>query len=232
MSEFSFSVLIATYEGDDPDDLERALQSVINQTVQPDEIVVVADGPLTSELEGVLDDLDEKHPDLFCQTSLSNNCGLGAALKHGVEVCSYEWIARMDADDVAVEDRFERQLEYINEHPGMDVVGGYIREFDENPDCVNRVREVPTTHEEIAAAGRFRCPMNHPSVMFRRRAVIDAGNYQEYGFISRDDPGRDVFAHIRDIESGVLAEGIAVQFELTMGERGPRAQSIRCVETD
>ncbi|MHC3437905.1 glycosyltransferase [Natrialbaceae archaeon A-gly3] len=180
MNSIQFSVLIATYEGDDPDDLARALRSVIDQTVQPDEIVVVADGSLTPELDAVLDEMDEKHPDLFQRTALSNNRGLGAALNHGVEICSHEWVARMDADDVAVENRFERQLVYITEHPETDVVGGYIGEFDENPDYVNRVREVPTTHEEIAATGRFRCPMNHPSVMFRRRAVIDAGNYREY----------------------------------------------------
>ncbi len=178
MTSIQFSVLIATYEGDDSDDLARALRSVIDQTVQPDEIVVVADGPLTSELDAVLDEMDEERPDLLKRTSLPNNRGLGAALNHGVEVCSHEWVARMDADDIAVKDRFERQLKYISEHPGTDVVGGYIGEFDEDPEHIETIREVPTTPEEIRSAARFRCPLNHPTVLFRRSAVLDVGNYR------------------------------------------------------
>ncbi len=180
MSEFSFSVLIATYEGDDPDDLERALQSVINQTVPPDEIVVVADGPLTQQQDTVLTKLAEEHPGLFHRTSLLTNRGLGAALSHGVETCSYEWIARMDSDDVAVDDRFERQIEYLRDNPEADAVGGYIGEFETDPTDVIHVREVPLSHNAIKDLGRFRCPMNHPSVMFRRQAVLNAGNYREY----------------------------------------------------
>ena len=117
MSDPQFSVLIATYEGDDADDLERAIRTVIDQTVRPDEVVVVEDGPVTPELDGVLDELMAKYPDLLRRTSLSHNQGLGAALNHGVEVCAHEWVARMDSDDVAVTDRFERQLEYINHLP-------------------------------------------------------------------------------------------------------------------
>ena len=178
MSDREFSVLIATYEGDDPGDLSRALQSVTDQTVRPDEIVVVADGPLTAELEAALDDFESAHPDLLTRTSLSTNQGLGAALNHGVETCSHEWIARMDSDDIAVENRFEQQLDHLDKNPETDVLGGYIGEFDRNPGDLNQVREVPTTCEEIASMGRFRCPMNHPSVMFRRSAAIEAGNYR------------------------------------------------------
>jgi len=178
MPDQQFSVLIATYEGDDPDELLRALQSVINQTIKPDEIVVVADGPLNEGLNSVLNGVESAYPDLITQISLPTNQGLGAALNHGVKACSHEWIARMDADDIAVQNRFERQLEYIDDHPETDVLGGYIGEFDNNPADLNQIREVPTSCEDIASMGRFRCPMNHPSVMFRRSAVIEAGNYR------------------------------------------------------
>ncbi|WP_066414390.1 glycosyltransferase [Halorubrum aethiopicum] len=178
MSDRQFSVLIATYEGDDPDDLSRALQSVIDQTVRPDEIVVVADGPLTAELEAALDDFESAHPDLLTRTALSTNQGLGAALNHGVETCSHEWIARMDSDDIAVEDRFEQQFEYLDENPETDVLGGYIGEFSDDPDDIETVREVPTTPDRIRSMARFRCPLNHPTVMFRRSAVLEVGNYR------------------------------------------------------
>ncbi|MFC6752976.1 glycosyltransferase [Halorubrum tibetense] len=178
MSDPQFSVLIATYEGDDADDLERAIRSVIDQTVRPDEVVVVEDGPVTPALDGVLDELMAEYPGLLRRTSLSRNQGLGAALNHGVETCSHEWVARMDSDDVAVADRFERQLEYISEHPETDVVGGYIGEFSEDPTTIETVREVPATPEEVRSAARFRCPLNHPTVLFRRSAVLGVGNYR------------------------------------------------------
>ncbi|OYR83508.1 glycosyl transferase family 2 [Halorubrum ezzemoulense] len=178
MSSQQFSVLMATYEGDEPDDLSRAIQSVTDQTVLPDEIVVVADGPLNTELEAILDDFESTYPDILTRTALSTNQGLGAALNHGVETCSHEWIARMDSDDIAVNDRFERQLHHLDKNQEIDVLGGYIGEFDQNPDDLNQIREVPTTHDGIASMGRFRCPMNHPSVMFRRSAVIEVGNYR------------------------------------------------------
>ncbi|MGQ3330845.1 glycosyltransferase [Halorubrum sp. FL23] len=174
----SFSVLLCTYAGDDAPELGRALESIFDQTVQPAEVVIVADGPLTDELEDVLADLEEKYPETLRQVSLSSNQGLGAALRRGVQECSHEWVARMDSDDIAIEDRFERQLGYINQHPETDVVGGYIGEFSTDPDRIETVREVPTTSKAIRSSARFRCPLNHPTVMFRRSAVLDVGNYR------------------------------------------------------
>lgn len=178
MTSVQFSVLIATYEGDDPNDLLRALQSVIDQTVPPNEVVVVADGPLSPDLEGVLEEIGEEHPNLLRRTSLSDNRGLGAALNHGVKTCSHEWIARMDSDDVAVEDRFERQIEYITENSETDVVGGYIGEFEQDPTRIETIREVPTSPDELRSTAQVRNPLNHPTVMFRRSAVLDVGNYR------------------------------------------------------
>lgn len=178
MTNDSFSVLLSTYEGDDPEGLERALNSVVNQTVRPDEIVVVADGPITEALESVLDEFEYEYGELLSRTSLAVNRGLGAALRHGVEVCSHDLVARLDADDVAREKRFERQLSYLENHPEVDVLGGYIAEFLETPEQIQTVREVPTTPEGVRSKARFRSPVNHPSVMFRRDAVLDAGNYR------------------------------------------------------
>lgn len=177
MSDLRFSVLIATYEGDDPEGLSQSLRSVLDQTVQPDEIVIVEDGPLTPELEGVLDELETAHPGLIVRTALPTNQGLGAALKHGVETCSHEWIARMDADDIAVPNRFEQQLDYLESHPDTDVLGGYIGEFADDPANINTVREVPLEEEKLKPAARFQNPLNHPTVIFRREAVLEVGNY-------------------------------------------------------
>jgi hypothetical protein len=84
----------------------------------------------------------------------------------------------MDADDVAVNDRFEQQLEYLSSNPGVDVVGGYIGEFRNEPEKIDQIRKVPLEAAEVKPYSRFRCPTNHPTVMFRRESVLDAGNYQ------------------------------------------------------
>lgn len=178
MSHEPFSVLLAIYEGDDPDALRRSLDSVFDQSVEPDEVVVVEDGPITPALEAVLQEFEQERPDVLVRTALETNQGLGAALNHGIQACSHDLVARHDADDVAMSDRFELQLEYLAEHPEVDVVGGYIAEFSSNPENVGTVREVPSEPDEVRSYAKYRCPMNHPSVMYRRQSVLEAGNYR------------------------------------------------------
>ena len=178
MSDDSLSVLLPTYEGDEPEGLNRSLTSIVEQTVKPDEIVVVRDGSLTAELNLILDEFKDEHRDLLHQTSLPENKGLGAALRHGVTECSHDLVARMDADDRSRTKRFEHQIAYFEDNPEIDVLGGYVAEFSDSPDQTQTVREVPTTPEAVRSKARFRCPINHPTVMFRRQAVLDAGNYR------------------------------------------------------
>lgn len=174
----AFSVLISVYEKDNPEHFKLALQSVIDQTVSPDEILLVADGPLTDSLYSVIDDFLTKYPNIIRRVQLEDNQGLGAALQIGVKECAHDIVARMDADDVAVSDRFEQQLEYLSSNPNVDVVGGYIGEFEKDPKDIHQVREVPLEADEVASFSRFRCPANHPTVMFRRDSVLKAGNYR------------------------------------------------------
>ena len=178
MTLSAFSVLICVYEKDDPEHFRLALQSVIDQTVVPDELLLVADGPLTDSLHSVIDDFQSDYPDIVRMVQLVTNQGLGAALQTGVEECTHDIVARMDADDVAVSDRFEQQLKYLSSNPDVDVVGGYIGEFQDDPEKINQVREVPLEADEVESFSRFRCPTNHPTVMFRRESVLEAGNYR------------------------------------------------------
>ncbi|MFP8958341.1 glycosyltransferase [Natrialbaceae archaeon A-CW3] len=180
MEENKFSVLLPTYKGDKPESLQRSIISLLNQTLTPNEIVIVADGSLTPELKTVLNRLESTYPELIMRTSLPNNQGLGAALNHGVKVCSHELIARLDSDDVALENRFEQQISYLAENPNIDVLGGHVAEFSNSPDEIDTIRKVPISPEEVRSHARFRCPINHPSVMFRRSAVLDAGNYGSF----------------------------------------------------
>lgn len=172
-----FSVLLCVYKEDSPDYLRQALESVINQTASPDEIVIVEDGPLTDSLRATISEFQREYEELTT-VSLSVNQGLGAALETGVRTCTYDLVARMDSDDISVHDRFEQQLNHISSNPDVDVVGGYIGEFRDNPQNVVQVRKVPTDADELESFSRFRCPTNHPTVMFRRESVLAAGNYR------------------------------------------------------
>ncbi|WP_304708934.1 glycosyltransferase [uncultured Rikenella sp.] len=174
-----YSILISVYHREQPEFLETALSSVFDQTVLPDEVVLVKDGPLTPGLDAVISRYAALHPELHVIT-LPENVGLGAALNEGLKHCSYDLVARMDSDDICVNDRFERQLNIFSQHPECDIVGGWIDEFSNDPHCPEAVRQLPETHEEIGRFFRIRSPVNHVTVMFRRSAVLAAGGYQPF----------------------------------------------------
>lgn len=180
LSNRSFSVLISVYEGDQPDHFRTSLESVVDQTVLPDEVLVVKDGPLPDDLDSVVKEFGTSYPETFKRVSLNKNQGLGKALQTGVRLCSHDLIARMDADDVSVPDRFEEQLRYLELNPKVDVLGGYVSEFDKDPGTADRIRAVPQDANEVQEFAKSRCPTNHPTVIFRRDAVLEAGNYRPW----------------------------------------------------
>lgn len=190
------SVLMSTYHGDVPGQLDGAIASVIGQTRPPDEIIIVEDGPITDSLASVLNKWREKFPALFRIVALHTNVGLGATLKAGMEKCSYEIVARMDADDISIPDRFEKQLLFLKENPDISVVTCWIGVFQDDPDDILYERRVPVTHEEIRKLAKFRSPINHPASMFRRSAAISAGNYPAWR------KGQDYFLWARMLQAG------------------------------
>ena len=178
--DFRFSVLIPVYYKEKPEYFSEALASVINQTLKPNEIVVVKDGPLTDGLEEVLAKYDATNPGLFKIVSLETNQGLGVALAKGVEECSYELIARMDSDDISRSDRFEKQIAEFEKDPDLDICGSQIAEFVNNRNNIVSIRRVPIIDIDIKKFQKFRTSFNHPSVIFRKSTVLSAGNYQSY----------------------------------------------------
>ena len=177
MSSTPFSVLMSVYRKESPEFLREALDSVFDQTAVPAEVVLVEDGPLTDELHALLDDYGNSHPELK-RVPLPENRGLGLALQEGILHCSNELVARMDTDDISVATRFERQLAEFEKNPGIDICGSHIKEFEETPDHIVAERRVPLTHDDCKRYQRRRDAFNHVSVMFRKSAVLKAGNYQ------------------------------------------------------
>lgn len=173
-----FSVLMSVYYKEKPEFLKQSIDSVLNQTCKPTEIVLVKDGPLTDELEAVLKKVDEENPDLLHFVPLSENVGLGKALARGVQECSYELIARMDTDDLAVPDRFERQLKEFELNPQLDICGSHIKEFETDIKNPTGARKVPIEDADIKEYQKRRDAFNHMTVMYKKSKVLAAGNYQ------------------------------------------------------
>lgn len=172
-----FSVLMSVYRNDNPDYFRLAVESIYDrQTRKPQEIVIVVDGPLSQKLNHQLVQLCERIPEIRT-VFLQENQGLGKALRIGMERVHNEFVARMDSDDIALPDRFEKEIGFLEANPECAMVGGQISEFIDSPDNIVGKREVPCSNDEIYAWMRKRCPFNHMTVAFRRSKVLEAGNY-------------------------------------------------------
>lgn len=174
--DVNFSVLMSVYYKDTPVFLEAALNSILDQSVVPSEIILVKDGVLTPELDIVIESFS-KCTECLKVITLEKNMGLGEALKQGLTHCSHEYVARMDSDDISVYNRFELQLEFLSKNKDVALVGGNIEEFDKLPGDLKQFRSLPETYEQILKISKFRSPVNHPTVMFRKSAVLKCGSY-------------------------------------------------------
>lgn len=189
----SFSVLISVYAKERPEYLSAALDSVFDQSLPPDEVVLVEDGRLTKELYGVIKQKQKLYPNLKI-VQLEKNQQLGRALAKGLEVVNHELVARMDSDDIAVRERFEMQYQYMVNNPQIAVVGGYIKEFNDQGTW-NKIKQVPLEEKDIYQYMRYRNPLNHVTVMFRKHAVMQAGGYQHYPFLEDYYLWNRMYAH-------------------------------------
>jgi len=178
-NNINFSVLLSVYFKENPLFLKQALESTWhNQTLKPNEIVVVKDGPLTEELDMVIADFAKVA--LVTIVALEKNQGLGAALNIGLTHCKHEIIARMDSDDICYPYRFQKQIEFLSKNPTIDLISSWIDEFIETPDHIISTRKLPEFHSEIQIYAKKRCPVNHPVVVFKKSAVLKAGGYQHF----------------------------------------------------
>ena len=175
-----YSVLMTIYKKDEAEYFRQSLLSMLRQTSAPNEVVIIVDGPITNELQAVIDEADNNYPNVIKEISLPKNVGLGCALKIGVKKCKNELIARMDADDISLPERCKLQLKAFANNPQLDIVGYSIREFSGSIENIVGERKVPETNEEIYRFAKLRDPFNHPTVMFRKSKVISSGNYGEY----------------------------------------------------
>lgn len=173
-----YSVLMSVYYKEQPQYLKDSIQSMIDQTVTSNDFVLVCDGKLSDELNEVIDLFNTEYQGEFNVIRLPENRGQGYALNVGLSHCKNSLIARMDSDDIAYPSRCELQLKCFNND--VDIVSAAVEEFLNDINNIVATRVLPETHEEILKFSKRRNPFNHPCVMFRKEAVLKAGNYQDF----------------------------------------------------
>ncbi|WP_286735605.1 MULTISPECIES: glycosyltransferase [Sphingobacterium] len=169
----SFSVLISCFVKDNPNQLDKCLKSISEQSLRADEIVFVKDGPLTDSLESVLNSYKDSLPFKFI--SFDVNHGLGYSLNKGLLECSFDIVIRMDTDDICLVDRFKRQFEYMSHNPHVDILGGWAYDIDQNDNIIAE-RKYPSCCDDIYKL-MWTNPLIHPTICFRRSRIIEIGSY-------------------------------------------------------
>ena len=164
------------YFREQPENLDLAIESLLSQSLVPDEIVLVLDGPIGKSLQTIIEKYEQSP--LFKVLPLSRNKGVGVARKIAIQHAKYDVIALMDSDDIACKQRFEKQIKKIDEKEA-DVIGAWIEEFAHKPGDLGTIRKLPPQHEEIFKFGKWRMPVNNVTLMFTRQAYEAAGGYTE-----------------------------------------------------
>lgn len=168
---------MSVWGGDDPHYLATAFRSVVHdQTLPPDDVVLVQDGPVPPLLADTITGLIHESPVPTTLLALEDNVGLGLALDQGMAACAHDIVARMDADDIALPHRFAVQVPIIV--GGVDLLGSSLLEFGTGPDDIVGKRVPPIDPDDIVAYSRFHQPFHHPTVVYRRSAVEAAGGYR------------------------------------------------------
>ena len=180
-----FSVIMSIYKSDVPELVRVALDSLLQQTLLPNEIVIVADGPVPYQLEAEVQSLKFKVQSLGLPIEVTylpqeKNGGLGEAMRIAAEAAKYDYLARMDSDDICLPDRFEKQMKCFEEDPELSLVGGMITEFDGEPENIIAKRILPLEDAEIKKMMRGRCAVNHVTVIFKKADLMKSGNYQPF----------------------------------------------------
>lgn len=196
-----YSVLMSVYQRERADNLRAAMNSIWAQTVKPNDFVLVCDGPLTTELDAVIEEMQQAHPELQV-VRLEKNSGLGNALNIGIKHCKNELVARMDSDDISHPDRCEKQLIIFRDNPELSICSGTVQEFTDSTEKIEAERTLPENQEKILEFAKKRNPFNHPCVMYKKQAVEAAGGYQDFFLLE------DYYLWIHMLQNGVIGYNI------------------------
>lgn len=195
-SDLKYSVLMSVYAKEKADYLRLAMNSIWDQSAPADDFVLVCDGPLGPELDAVVSEMQDSHPETLQVVRLKENGGLGNALNTGIKYCRNELVARMDSDDISRRDRCSRQLDVFKNDPSVGICSGTVEEFSVSPEIIETSRFLPETQEEILVFAKNRNPFNHPCVMYKKSEVEAAGGYLDFYLLE------DYYLWVRMLQSG------------------------------
>lgn len=174
-----YSILMSVYYKEKPIWLKESIESMLSQTTMAEEFFIIKDGPLTKELDAVINSYAEKYPQLFTILALEKNIGLGPALAEGVKNCRNEIIIRMDSDDYSVPERCEKLLTELEKHPECGIIGSFEVEFCDDMNNPVAIHRVPESSEQICSFMRRRCALLHPTVLYKKSVILDCDNYHD-----------------------------------------------------
>lgn len=174
-----FSVAMCVYKGDNSVHFSKALESVLDQTFIPDEVVLVVDGKIPQDIEKVIKRYCEKSSNLKV-IYLDKNYGHGYARKIGLDNCRNNLVALMDSDDIAKKNRFEIQIREFQKDKNLSIVGSNISEFIGEETNLVAIRDVPKDDLEIKKYIKKRCPFNQMTVMLKKEDVYKSGGYLDW----------------------------------------------------
>lgn len=200
-NKLNYSVLTSVYCKENVEYLKASIESILKQTIPTNDYVIVKDGHLTDELDEVIREYEKKYDNIHV-IDIPENVGLGAALNIGLKECKNELVARMDTDDIALENRCEIQLEEFKNDLELDIVGSYMYEFINDPNKIVATKKVPLTHKEIYEFGKRRNPFNHTTVMYKKSTLLKFGGY------SNMRRGQDIELFTRLLYKGCKAKNI------------------------
>lgn len=173
-----FSLLVPIYHKDNPKWLHAAFTSILKQSCPPSEIIIIQDGKISNELTQEIQEFQTK---TNCQwLKLKENKGLANSLNQGLKKAQYKWVTRLDADDINLPDRYQKQIDFLKKNTEVDLVGGYCLEFAKDPKGPYQMKELPLLAKEICTLLKKRNAINHVSVFYRKSAVLQVGGYEHY----------------------------------------------------
>ncbi len=210
------SVLMSVYHRVEPDQLKQSLASLKWQTRPADQVVIVIDGPIPDELHTQLTAFAQHEKANFTVklVPLQANAGLTNALNQGLQHCDGEWIFRMDADDLSMPNRFATQLDFLEQHPEIDVLGSALYEFTSDPSHPNRIKPVRAQHEQISKGFALRNPINHPTVCLRKSLLESEGGYPDLPLLE------DYYLWAKLLKRGAKFHNLTVPLYLFRFDRG------------
>lgn len=198
----AYSVLMSVYAKETPEYLQMSMESMFHQTVLTDDFVLVCDGPMTDGLNNVIDIMANKYGNILHVIRYQENRGLGKALADGILACKNELVARMDSDDISRGERCEIQLKEFLNNPQLSICGSHVKEFTKDISFVVSKREVMLQHDDILQFQKKRTAFNHMTVMFKKSAVLRAGNYQDVLLME------DSYLWVKMFQTGAVAMNV------------------------